>query len=84
MKRKIWHHHPPHNLIPSLDVLTTTLPSTILPLLAFLKVECSFEAIDGEGDNASKDGRATVDQGDHDGLTLKVVVVMVIAGKGNK
>lgn len=54
------------------------------PLQAALIVECGLEAIDGEGDDAGEDGGATVDERHHDGLVLEVVVVVVVAGKGDE
>ena len=51
------------------------------PLKTVLVVDCRLEPIDGKGDNAGKDGGSTVDHGNNDGLTLKVVVVVVVAGK---
>lgn len=54
------------------------------PLQAVLKVDSGLEPINGKGYDAGKDGGSTVDQGDHDGLALKVVVVLVVAGKSYK
>lgn len=54
---------------------------THTPLQAVLEVDGGLEPIDGEGDNAGKDGGSTVDERNNDGLALKVVVVVVVAGK---
>ena len=54
---------------------------THTPLKTVLVVDRRLESIDGKGDNAGKDGGSTVDHGNNDGLTLKVVVVVVVAGK---
>lgn len=55
--------------------------NTHTPLQAVLVVNGGLEPIDGKGDDAGKDGGSTVDQGNNDGLALKIVVVMVVAGK---
>lgn len=51
------------------------------PLQAVLIVDSGLKTIDGKGDKAGKDGGSTVDEGHHNGLTLKVVVVLVVAGE---
>lgn len=57
---------------------------THTPLQTRLIVEGGLKPIDGEGDDAGKDGRPTVDEGNSDGLALKVVVVLIVAGKRYK
>lgn len=52
-----------------------------IPLQAVLIVDSCLESIDGKGDNRSKDGCCTVNKRDNDGLSLKIVVVLVVAGK---
>lgn len=54
---------------------------THTPLQTALIVDSGFEPVDGKSNNAGKDGCSTVDQGNHDGLVLKVVVVLVVASK---
>lgn len=51
------------------------------PFQAVLIVDSGLKSIDSEGDKAGKYGGSTVDEGDNNGLTLKVVVVLVVAGK---
>lgn len=51
------------------------------PLQTILIVDGGLKSIDGKGDNAGKDGGSTVDHGNNDGLALKVIVVLVVAGK---
>ena len=62
----------------------TATPPRASPLQAALVVEGGLKAIDGEGDDTGKDGGAAVDHGHDDGLLLKVVVVLVVAGKGDE
>lgn len=54
---------------------------THTPVQAVLVVDGGLEPVDGEGDNAGEDGGPAVDEGNNDGLALKVVVVLVVAGK---
>lgn len=51
---------------------------------AALVVEGGLEAIDGEGDDAGKDGGGAVDDGHNDGVLLAVVGGFVVAGEGNE
>lgn len=74
--------------------LTTSFTETMIsgisfththtPLQTRLIVEGGLKPIDGEGDDAGKDGCPTVDEGNSDGLALKVVVVLIVAGKRYK
>lgn len=59
----------------------TNLHKTHTPLQAVLIVHSSLKPIDSKGNTARKDGGSTVDEGDNDGLALKVIVVLVVAGK---
>lgn len=61
--------------------LSYSTRKTHTPLQTILVVDGGLKPIDGKGDNAGKDGGSAVDQGNHDGLALKVVVVLVVAGK---
>lgn len=61
--------------------LATALNQTPVPFQAVLIVDSCFESIDGKGDNGGKDGGSTVNERDYDGLALKIVVVLVVAGK---
>lgn len=58
-----------------------THTQTYTPPQAVLIVDSGLEPVDGEGYNAGKDGGSAVDQRNHDGLALKVVVVLVVAGE---
>lgn len=51
------------------------------PLQTILVVDGGLKSVDGKGDNAGKDGGSTVDQGNDDSLALKVIIVLVVAGK---
>ena len=71
------------SLPPRLEAWGPPYGPGLLVQAAFV-VEGGLEAIDGEGDDAGKDGGGAVDDGHDDGVLLAVVGGLVVAGEGDE